>query len=215
MFATSIKKLIRFAFLFATSIAYAQTSVDLKDTSGTVSATQAGSGDHAVILVHGRGGNSQSWFKDEYSSFGKKLSDSGLRVLSVNWSGNPGSEAEREINAALVYLQGTGAKSVSIAGYSAGGGATAMYARKKPDGTFNTVIQFSSVDDKPINLEQSKKIFAFNLRDSCCGEWQRRAASASKDPKEVFSFPGGGHPIPTLVSQKADLFDSIITVIKK
>lgn len=178
--------------------------------AGTASAFEAGSGDSALILVHGRSGSAQSWFKSDYSNFGSLAASAGIRVISIGWSGTPGQAADTEIDMALKYLLRQGAKKISLAGFSAGGGAVATNARGRPDGTYHAVVQFSSVDDKPIMLDKTLKVFAFNLRDQCCGTWQSRASKASNDPKEIYELPSGGHFIPTLVSEKADLLPQIV-----
>ena len=182
--------------------------------AGVANAVEAGAGDSALVLVHGRGGNAQSWFKSEYSDFGSLAANAGMRVISIGWSGTSGQAADAEIDMAVRYLLKQGAKKISLAGYSAGGGAVAMNARNRPDGTYHAAVQFSSVDDKPLALDKTIKVFAFNLRDPCCGTWQSRASKASNDPKHVFELPSGGHTIPTLVSEQADLLPQIISRIK-
>jgi pimeloyl-ACP methyl ester carboxylesterase len=204
--------IIAFVFACAPLQVSAQKWVDIG--SGVANAVEAGGGDSAVILVHGRGGNAQSWFKSDYSDFGTLASNSGLRVVSIGWSGTPGQVADSEIDMAVKYLIKQGAKKISLAGYSAGGGAVAMNIRNRPDGTYHAAVQFSSVDDKPVMLDKTIKIFAFNLRDPCCGTWQSKASKASSDPKEIHELPSGGHPIPTLVAGKADLIPQIVSKLK-
>lgn len=203
---------VAIAFIFVPFQVSAQKWLDIG--AGVANAVEAGSGDSAVILVHGRGGNAQSWFKSDYSDFGLLAASAGMRVIGIGWSGTPGQAADTEIDMAVKFLHRQGVKKISLVGFSAGGGAVATNARGRPDGTYHAVVQFSSVDDKPLMLDKTIKVFAFNLRDPCCGTWQSRASKASNDPKEIYELPKGGHFIPTLVSEKADLLPQIVLKIK-
>lgn len=196
------------AFSLATSFSFAQKYIDIG--MGTPNALEFGSGNSAVILVHGKGGSAQSWFKNEYSDFGTFAGNEGLRVLSITWAGTLSGSADTQIDMAVKHLKGNGIDKISIVGFSAGGGAVARYVRNRPDGTFYAVVQFSSVDDKPILLDKTLKIFAFNLRDDCCGRWQSNSSKLSNNPKEVFELPSSGHMIPELVKEKKDLINLII-----
>jgi len=182
--------------------------------AGVKNVVAMGSGDDAIILVHGRAGNAQSWFRSDYGGFGRIAAESGFKVLSIGWSGTPGQGAEDEIGMAFAYLTKLGVKNISIAGFSAGGGASAMYVRGKPDGTFHSIVQISSVDDKPIFLGKTIKVFAFNRRDGIAF-WQQKASKESASPKEIIELPGGGHFIPDLLREKSDLVQAILAKVKQ
>jgi len=102
-----------------------------------------------------------------------------------------------------------------LVGLSAGGGAIAIHARGKPDGTFHSLTQLSSVDDKPLALDKTLKIFAYNIRDQWSGVWQQRASRESALPREIIELPGAGHFIPDLVREKPDLLQLVLDKLKQ
>jgi pimeloyl-ACP methyl ester carboxylesterase len=204
--------LFLFLLSFISTNIFAQKFIDTG--TGTANTLEYGSGSSAVILVHGKGGNAQSWFKSEYSEFGTFAVNEGLRVLSISWAGTLGGSADTQIDMAVKFLNNNGINKISLVGFSAGGGAVARNVRNRPDGTYHAVVQFSSVDDKPILLDKTLKIFAFNLRDECCGRWQSSSSKASSNPKEIYELPSSGHPLKALINEKTDLMEIVISKIK-
>lgn len=202
-----------FSLLFL-SISYSQETITIKSANGDLSTTQLGDGDHVLILVHGRSGNSSSWFKKDYVNFGQEAVKQGFRVISINWSGQPGASANREIDIAISSLPNNPNQKISLAGFSAGGQAVANYARSKSDGTVYSILQINSIDDKPIMLSNTKKVFLYNVRDQGSGIWQKRAADSTPEPKFIHQLPGSGHWIPDLVREDAEILTKALTSLK-
>lgn len=195
-------------------VARAQVETDIKAGDATISVMTMGEGDHAVIALHGAGGNDRRFFfGGNGAQMGQALAKAGFRVIAPTWSGQAGG-GFNEVAAAIAHARGTGAKKISLMGHSRGGELVANYARAQDDGTFDTVIQFGSVDDKGLSLAKTKKLFAFNKYDKWAN-WQPKAYENSAEPKQMIALGGSGHPVSALVGEKADLADDVIALLKK
>ncbi len=181
---------------------------DIKQNDAVVGALSYGKGDHVVIALHGRR-NPLTFLKEN----GDEIAKGGFRVISISWSGQSGA-GFNEIGAAVKYAREQGAKQISLLGHSAGAELVANYARAQPDGEFDTVILFSSVDDKGIALTKTKKLFIFNKYDSIA-RWAPTGADKSAEPKQVVALGGSGHQVGDLVSKKADLMQDVIAALKR
>lgn len=181
---------------------------DIKQGDAVIGALNYGTGDHITIALHGRRGN-RTFLKE----YGDEIAKAGLRIISINWSGERGSGFS-EVGAAVKFAREQGAKKLSLLGYSNGAELVANYARAQPDGEFDTVILFSSDDDQGIALNKTKKLFIFNRYDSSA-RWAPTAADRSAEPKQVIALGGSGHPIATLVAEKADLVQDVIAALKR
>jgi pimeloyl-ACP methyl ester carboxylesterase len=192
----------------------AQVESDLKVGDSTVAAITMGDGDHAVIALHGAGGNDRRFFFiDRGGQLGQELSKAGFRVIAPTWPGQAGM-GFGEVATAIAYAKSTGAKKISLMGHSRGGELAANYAKQQPDGTFNTVIQLASVDDQGLPMAQTKKLFAFNKYDKW-PQWQRSAYEKSAEPKQIIELGGSGHPVSALISEKADFAQDVIGILRK
>ncbi|OHC71561.1 MAG: hypothetical protein A3H93_00650 [Rhodocyclales bacterium RIFCSPLOWO2_02_FULL_63_24] len=202
------------AALLISGGAVAQVEMDIKAGDNIVSAMTMGEGEHAVIALHGAGGNTRKFFFEEKGAqFAQGLAKAGFRVIAVTWSGETGG-GFGEVNAAIEHAKAKGAKKISLMGHSRGGELAANYARKQPDGSFDTVVQFSSVDDQGLSLTKTKKLFAFNKYDRWAN-WQPSAFEKSAEPKQMIALGGSGHPVSALVEEQATLLNDVVAALKK
>ena len=110
--------------------AFAQQAVTFSTEDGaTIAALQYGSGERAVLLVHGGRFTKESWAKQVPA-----FRSAGYAVLAIDLRGfgqshgpgekDPSTEQQAiDVLAAVRYLHGHGAKTVSIVGGSMGGSA--------------------------------------------------------------------------------------------
>ncbi len=197
-----------------TNVVLAQVETDIKAGDKAVSAMTMGEGEHVVIALHGAGGNDRRFFfSDNGGKMGQELAKAGFRVIAVTWSGQAGSGIA-EADVALQHAKATGAKKISLMGHSRGGELAANFARQQGDGVFNTLIQFSSVDDKGLTLPKTKKLFAFNKYDRFAN-WQPAAFEKSDEPKQMIALGGSGHPVSALIGEKADLVQDVVGILKR
>jgi dienelactone hydrolase len=194
--------------------ASAQEKKEIEADGNIVTAMVMGQGDHAVILVHGVHYLRGEYFFHEYgSNLGIGLAKAGFRVLAPYWSHESGSfSGFRQVDTALKHALATGAKKVSIVGMSLGGELVATFVKTRPDGTFDTVIELSSVNDQGYVLPKTKKLFVF-LENDQYARWQPKAFDASVEPKQMIRIEGSGHAIRDLVKKKPDLLDSLVAAL--
>lgn len=203
-----------FVGLLMASAVSAQVDVDLKNGDAIVSAMTMGEGDHVVIALHGAGGNDRKFFfGGNGGEMGQKLAAAGFRVIAPTWSGQAGG-GFNEVTAAVAHARATGAKKISLMGHSRGGELAANFARKQDDGTFDTVIQFGSVDDQGLPMTKTKKLFAFNKYDKWAN-WQPKAFENSAEPKQIMALGGSGHPVSALIKEQPTLPDEVVALLKK
>jgi len=211
-----LKKAIAVGFVawLCSGAVLAQVETEIKNGEGLIPAMTMGEGEHVVIALHGAGGNDRRFFfGDNGGEMGQTLANAGFRVLAVNWSGQAGGGFS-EVAAAIAHARETGAKKISLMGHSRGGELAANYARQQPEATFDTLIQFSSVDDKGLALTQTKKLFAYNKYDKWA-KWQGDAFDKSAEPKKKIELGGSGHPVKALIGEKADLAQEVIGLLKQ
>lgn len=194
--------------------AIAQVETDIKVGDSVVSTMTMGEGEHVVIALHGAGGNDRRFFFDEKGGkLGQALAGAGFRVIAPTWSGQGGS-GSNEVNIVLAHARETGAKKISLMGHSRGGELAANFSKQQPDGTFDTVIQFGSVDDQGLPMTKTKKLFAYNKYDKWA-RWQGAAFDKSAEPKQKIELGGSGHPVSALIGEKADFVQDVIGILQK
>jgi dienelactone hydrolase len=182
--------------------------LEIRQGEMVVGATNFGEGDHVVIALHGNRG-SRAFFKD----YGDEFARSGLRVISIDWPGKPGTGA-RELGAAVQFAREQGARKLSLVGFSRGAELAASYASAQADGEFDTVVLLASGGDQGIPLTKTKKLFIYNKYDSIA-RWTPVAAGKSAEPKQVIALGGSGHGIRWLVEEKPDLIREVIAELKR
>jgi pimeloyl-ACP methyl ester carboxylesterase len=201
---------------FALALAFAgaaaaQTNVSIKDGDRVVSAVVLGEGEHAVIALHGAGGN-----KGAFDWISPALAGRGFKVISIDWPAGPGGPPPgmAPLAAAIRFAKEGGAKKVSLMGHSRGGELAARYASVHPDGELDSLILLASVDDQPIPLAKTKKLFVFSKNDRLA-RWSQVSADRSAEPKQVFALKGSAHNMAGLVSDKPDLLEEIAGTLSR
>jgi pimeloyl-ACP methyl ester carboxylesterase len=202
------------AHLVAAANAFAQpVEIDIVNGNDTVSALVfgRGSGEHTVIALHGAGQK-----KDLFRPIAPGLVRRGYKVISINWRSGPDGPGPglAPLAATIAYARQTGAKKVSLMGFSRGGELAARFASAQPDGEFDSLILLSSYDDQGIPLSKTKKLFVFHEGDRF-GRWSQVSADKSSEPKQVFALTGGAHDISALLADKPDLIEEIANVLGK
>ena len=172
------------------------------EDGGVVHADLYGSGDRAVVLVHGGRFNKESWAKQA-----PVLAAAGFRVAAINLRGygdsrGPGQQdiftapLHLDVLAAVRYLRKNGAKTVSLVGGSLGGGASSTAAIKSPSEIHRLVLLGSGIDGNP---EQLRTPVLFILaRDDTSGDGPRLPGIRAdyekvKGAKEWIVLDGSAH----------------------
>ena len=162
---------------------------------GIVSADLYGSGDHGVVLAHGRIFDKQSW-----RPLALRLELEGLMVLSIDVRGYGSSQAGEQkdalfndVLAAITYLRDAGAKKVSVIGGSMGGGAAARAAVESEAGDIDRLILLS-----PVPIQHPETIRADSILYVVSAEEGMFAAVKSQfekapDPKRLETLAGDAH----------------------
>lgn len=162
---------------------------------GTVSADLYGSGDHGVVLAHGRIFDKQSW-----RPLALRLEQEGLVVLSIDFRGYGSSQAGEQEGAifndvlgAITYLHDAGIKKVSVIGGSMGGVAAARAAVESEAGDIDRLILLS-----PAPVEHPEAILAGSILYVVSAEEGLFEAVKSQyekapEPKRLEIFAGAAH----------------------
>ena len=168
------------------------------------------SAEHTVIALHGAG---QS--KNLFRVIAPQLARQGFRVIAIDWRAGPAGPEPgiAPLASAIGFARQSGAKKISLMGFSRGGELAARYASAQPDGEFDSLVLLSSYDDQGIPLERTKKLFVFHVDDRF-GRWSQVSADKSSEPKRVVALKGGAHSIVTLMEDKPDLVDEIGALLR-
>ncbi len=212
----SISRSHLFVGIFSTvvcGVVSAQVEVVLREGELPMMAMVAGSGEHALVALHGNGGTRKHFFLPKSSNLGQQLADRGFLVIGVGWSGLAGGGFS-EVDAAIEYAERQGAKKISFLGFSRGGILSANYVRSRPDGTFHALIQLSSSDDQGVGHPSTRKLFVYNQYDQSA-KWQGMAFERSVEPKKIIQLSGVGHQIKDLVAERPALVDELVEFLNQ
>ena len=144
--------------LLLTYIAAAQSTISFPtEDGGVIFADLYGSGERAVVLVHGGQFNKESWAKQAQT-----LAASGYRVLALDLRGygkshGPGDSdpmdapLHLDVLGALRYLRAHGAKSVSVVGGSMGGSAAGDASINSRPGEIDSLVMLGAATSEPAN----------------------------------------------------------------
>jgi pimeloyl-ACP methyl ester carboxylesterase len=164
-----------------------------------------GDGIRAVVLVHGGRFNKESWKKQA-----QVLSDSGFRVLAIDFRGYGQTKAGTttvddnsypDVLTAVRYLHSTGSNSVSVVGASMGGDATADAVMAERPGEIDRVIFLGSAGgDAPERLAPQlkvRKLFIVSRNDES-GDGPRLPGISdhyrrAPEPKKLIILEGSAH----------------------
>jgi pimeloyl-ACP methyl ester carboxylesterase len=213
----AILVLLLSAWISFAAPANAQSKVVIEQNGTPMTAMVMGEGTHALILVHGSHFLRGEYFFHEYGShIGASLAKAGFRVIAPYWAyeSNRSSDGVASTAAALAYALANGAKKVSLIGMSLGGEVTAGFAQSQADGTFDTVIEISSVNDRGYALPKTKKLLVLLSGDKYA-VWQPKVFDESTEPKQILKIEGYGHAIRDLTAKQPDLVERLVEVLRK
>lgn len=171
---------------------------------GLVYADVYGEGDRGVVLAHGGRFNKESWTPQA-----RTLAKAGFRVLAIDFRGygqsrGPGdtdplaAPLHLDVLAAVRYLRGMGAKSVSVVGGSMGAGAAADASVEAKPGEIDRIVLLAGLSNRPPERLQGRKLFIVS-RDDVGGPDVPRLPrirgqyEQAPKPKELIILEGSAH----------------------
>jgi pimeloyl-ACP methyl ester carboxylesterase len=173
------------------------------EDGGRVCADLYGQGPRAVVLVHGGRFNKESWREQA-----EVLASEGFRILAIDFRGfgcstGPGqadfdhAPFENDVIAAVRYLKGHGATSVSVVGGSFGGAAAGDASIKSSAGEIDRIVFLGAAPNLSANKLKSRSLFIV-ARDDRSGSGLRlpgiRAQyEVAPQPKELIVLDGSAH----------------------
>jgi acetyl esterase/lipase len=180
-------------------------AIPMNDGRGPIAADLYGSGERAVLLLHG-GRRSKSHWQPQ----AEVLARAGFRVMAIDfraWA-KPGSDGDggcgydagclaKDVLAAIRYLRESGAKTVSLVGGSLGGGAAAQASfGVSPGDVDRSVLLAPMAIDHPERV--STPVLVILARDDASGSGPRlpeiRAQhERATGPKELVVVDGSAH----------------------
>ena len=199
MFAKAI-----LAALVLTGFAFAQTHVSFPtQDGGLIYADLYGKGGRCVVLAHGGRFNKESWEKQA-----RVLAHAGFRVLAIDFRGygasrGPGqadplsAPLHLDILAAVHYLRGNGAKTVSVVGASMGGSAAGDASIVSAPGEIDRLVLLGAAPNQPAEKLKAPALFIV-ARDDASADGPRLPgirAQYDKAPqrKELIILDGSAH----------------------
>lgn len=163
-----------------------------------------GQGNRAVLLVHGGRFDKASWAPQA-----KAIAKEGFQVLAIDLRGRGASKEgppdrrndiamPLDLLAAIRYLQGNGARSISIVGASMGGNLAEEALRMADPGVIERVVFLAHGAYGPPQLLKGRKLFAVARNDMGPNSVPRLARiqaqfDAAPDPKELLILDGEAH----------------------
>ena len=168
---------------------------------GLIYADEYGVGDKGVVLAHGGRFNKESWAEQA-----RVLAGAGLRVLAIDLRGygesRGGSKTQDghylDVLAAVRYLRGNGAKTVSVVGGSFGGGAAARASVEAEPGEIDRLVLLAHSAIKDPERMKGRKLFITTRGDfSGNGVLRlpriREQYEKAPDPKKLVILDGSAH----------------------
>ena len=158
-----------------------------------------GTGTTGVVLAHMYPADQSSW-----ASFAERLASKGYAALTFDFRGYGRSGGTKEIGlidrdmmAALGFLQGHGAERVFLIGASMGGTASLLVARDKPVAgvvTLSTPVAFMGLDaSEAVKEVAAPKLFIAGVWDVPAREGLTALFEAAPKPKERFMVESNAH----------------------
>ncbi len=187
------------------NVSLAQTTIPFPTSDGgVVFADLYGSGERAVVLVHGGQFNKESWAPQA-----KELVAAGFEVLAINLRGygqshGPGDKDPMDaplyldVLAAVRHLHAHGARSVSVVGGSMGGWAAGDASIESKPGEIDRVVMLGAAPSEPAEKLKSASLFIV-ARDDSEGDNERRLPGIQKQydkapqPKKLIVLAGSAH----------------------
>lgn len=206
--------LLIIAFLLSGNSA-AQTSVSFPtEDGGMVYADVYGEGDRGIVLAHGGQFNKESWAKQAQA-----LAAAKFRVLALDFRGygksrGPGDSDPMDaplyldVLAAVHYLRGMGAKSVSVVGGSMGGSAAGDASIASRPGEIDRVVLLGAAPNGPAGRLHSSSLFIV-ARDDANDDGPRlpgirKQYEKAPEPKQLIVLDGSAHAQFLFQTKQAD-----------
>jgi pimeloyl-ACP methyl ester carboxylesterase len=188
--------------LAATAAAQQGVSFSTED-GGRVCADLYGRGARAVVLAHGGRFHNESW-RDQ----SKALAAEGFRVLAIDFRGfgcstGPGqadfnnAPFEKDVLAAVRYLNAHGAKRVSVVGGSFGGSAAGDASIQSKPGEIDRIVLLGAAPNLSAEKLKSRALFIVAREDSNGAGLRlpeiRAQYEKAPNPKELIVLEGSAH----------------------
>ncbi len=170
---------------------------------GVVFADLYGQGEKGLVLAHGGRFNKESWRPQAL-----EFAAAGFHVLAFDFRGygsshGPGqadvftAPLALDVLAAVRYLHGIGAKSVSVVGGSLGGGAAGDASIASALGEIDRVVFLGSAPNGPADKLKSPSLFIV-ARDDTSGDGPRLPGIRAQfekapEPKKLVILDGSAH----------------------
>jgi pimeloyl-ACP methyl ester carboxylesterase len=189
--------------LVLTTLAAVQTISFPTEDGGRVCADLYGQGTHTVVLAHGGRFNKESWREQAQA-----LASKGFQVLAIDFRGfgcstGPGqgdfgnAPFEKDVIAAVRYLKGHGAKSVSVVGGSFGGAAAGDASIKSSPGEIDRIVFLGAAPNLSADKLKSRSLFIVAREDRNDSGPRlpgiRAQYEKAPQPKEIIVLDGSAH----------------------
>ena len=216
MYICGVRSLLAIISIFAlAATAFSQQAVTFSTEDGaTIAALQYGSGEHAVLLVHGGRFTKESWAKQV-----PDFRSAGYAVLAIDLRGfgqshgpgekDPSTEQQAiDVLAAVRYLHGHGAKTVSIVGGSMGGSAAGDASITSRPGEIDRIVMLGAAPNLPADKLKSPALFLL-ARDDTSGDGPRLPGIRAQyekapQPKKLIIVEGSAHAQYLFQTEQAD-----------
>jgi pimeloyl-ACP methyl ester carboxylesterase len=190
--------------LVLTTLGAAQQTVTFPtEDGGRVCADLYGQGSRAVVLAHGGRFTKESWREQA-----RAMVSGGFRILAIDFRGfgcssGPGqadfdsAPFENDVLAAVRYLKGHGAKTVSVVGGSFGGGAAGDASIKSAPGEIDRIVFLGAAPNLSAEKLKSRALFIVARDDGNDGGPRlpgiRAQYEKAPQPKELIVLDGSAH----------------------
>jgi pimeloyl-ACP methyl ester carboxylesterase len=189
--------------LVLTTLAAVQTISFPTEDGGRVCADLYGQGPHGVVLAHGGRFNKESWREQA-----QVLASDGFQVLAIDFRGfgcstGPGqadfdhAPFEKDVIAAVRYLKGHGAKSVSVVGGSFGGAAAGDASIQSSPGEIDRIVFLGAAPNLSADKLKSRSLFIVAREDRNDSGARlpgiRAQYEMAPQPKELIVLDGSAH----------------------
>jgi pimeloyl-ACP methyl ester carboxylesterase len=191
------------AFVLTKLVVSQQTISIPTEDGGRVCADLYGQGTRAVVLAHGGRFNKESWREQA-----RALVSDQFRILALDFRGfgcstGPGqtdfdsAPFENDVLAAVRYLKGHGAKTVSVVGGSFGGGAAGDASIKSAPGEIDRIVFLGAAPNLSAEKLKSRALFIVARDDANDAGPRLPGIRAQYDkapqPKELIVLEGSAH----------------------